>query len=374
MQCTYYIEWGIWTIVTMVMLLAWMRPSGFSVRRVVVPWVFYLTATRFVIAVGTSLVAADHRSGFCFEALGSLVYTLCWAPLLYRTLRSDATFDMFVNAAAYQSGALAGNADDNDDVGRGRSRRSTQVVDDTPLDPEHEGSAEASAAADALGQALAADDDAAAAAATAGDEAPVDSGVMRRFQPLLTTHSLRLIELDSLSVGKMLGSGGFGEVYQGELDSKKVAIKKLMASSRGDALHEFVKEVDVLGKLKHRNIIELIGVVIGRDAQYLVLEFAALGSVFDYVHKRDSNGRRRQLSWPLAWRIALDAARGMAYLHSFDPPILHRDLKSQNLLLTAKYRTKLCDFGLSRVKSLTKTMSRIGTVQWVAPEVLREER
>jgi serine/threonine protein kinase len=197
---------------------------------------------------------------------------------------------------------------------------------------------------------------------------------MKRVKPMLTNYSLRVFELHELEFGKLLGSGGFGEVYKGKLGEEPVAIKKLMASSRGDALHEFVKEVDVLGKLHHRNVIQLRGVVIGKDAQYLVLEFAALGSVFDFIHKRDAQGRRRSLGWSLAWRIALDAARGMSYLHSFDPPLLHRDLKSQNLLLTDKFRTKLCDFGLSRVKSMTKTMSRIGTVQWVAPEVLREER
>jgi serine/threonine protein kinase len=130
----------------------------------------------------------------------------------------------------------------------------------------------------------------------------------------------------------------------------------------------------VLAKLLHPNVIQLRGVVVTRDAQYLVLEFAALGSVFDHIHRRGKDGKRRPMSWALAYRIALGCAKGMAYLHSFEPPILHRDLKSQNLLLTTARRVKLCDFGLSRVKSMTKTMSRIGTVQWVAPEVLREER
>ena len=320
----------------MVMLLAWMRPSGFSVRRVVVPWVFYLTATRLVVAIGVSLVAAEHRSGFCFESLGSLVYTLCWAPLLYRTLRSDATFDMFVNAAAYQSGALD-ESDSEGGVARGDAR-----LDDAPS-RRRATRTDANEAADALSKALRDDahnQNAPDAARDAAESGAADSSVMRRFQPLLSTHSLRLIDLNELQVGKMLGSGGFGEVYTGTLDNETVAIKKLMASSRGDALHEFVKEVDVLGKLHHRNIIELIGVVIGRDAQYLVLEFAALGSVFDYIHKRDSEGRRRQMPWPLAWRIALDAARGMSYLHSFDPPILHRDLSALRGALLSRALTK----------------------------------
>jgi hypothetical protein len=377
--CNYEIEWGIFSVLALTTVLAWMRPSGFTIRRVVVPWLIFLMFSRLLVSVGATLVSFKIFSGFCVEGVGTLLYSLLWAPLLYRTLRSDATFDAFVTAAAYQSGQ----------VESGRSGRDHSGANDAPLTHSSYKSLGGGAGkrAGGGGGGGRSDDDvppvggvggapaaAAVAAAAAAASGEANRGLMQRFQPLVSDHSLRVIELAELELGKLIGSGGFGEVYKGKLDNEAVAIKKLMASSRGDALHEFVKEVDVLGKLHHRNVIQLLGVVIGKDAQYLVLEFAALGSVFDFIHKRDAQGRRRALNWPLAWRISLDSARGMSYLHSFDPPLLHRDLKSQNLLLTDKYRTKLCDFGLSRVKSMTKTMSRIGTVQWVAPEVLREER
>lgn len=374
-QCTYSIEWGIFTLVALVTLLALMRPSGFAMRRVVVPWLVYLTLTRLVVAIGTTLVNFNIYSGLCVEGIGTFFYSLLWAPLLYRTLRSDASFDAFVNAAVDQAGHNGGEGIDESIVDgpvNHSSYRSLAKRDFEDVPPP--GGIVAAQPAAPVAAAAAAAATANGAATTAVANADTDPSLMKRVKPMLTNYSLRVFELHELEFGKLLGSGGFGEVYKGKLGEEPVAIKKLMASSRGDALHEFVKEVDVLGKLHHRNVIQLRGVVIGKDAQYLVLEFAALGSVFDFIHKRDAQGRRRSLGWSLAWRIALDAARGMSYLHSFDPPLLHRDLKSQNLLLTDKFRTKLCDFGLSRVKSMTKTMSRIGTVQWVAPEVLREER
>jgi len=74
--------------------------------------------------------------------------------------------------------------------------------------------------------------------------------------------------------------------------------------------------------------------------------------------------------WELVWHVASGAARGMAYLHSGSPPVLHRDLKSPNLLLDESFTVKICDFGLSRIKSRNGMTGNLGTVQWMAPEVL----
>lgn len=79
--------------------------------------------------------------------------------------------------------------------------------------------------------------------------------------------------------------------------------------------------------------------------------------------------------WPLVRRVAFGAARGMAYLHSGNPPVLHRDLKSANLLLDESYTAKVCDFGLSRLKAQARSMTgNCGTVQWMAPEVLANQK
>ena len=82
----------------------------------------------------------------------------------------------------------------------------------------------------------------------------------------------------------------------------------------------------------------------------------------------------RALPWKLTLQIMRDTAAGMEYLHLHQPIIIHRDLKSQNLLLDKSWTTKVADFGISRVKGMTATMTRIGTPQWMAPEVLREEK
>jgi hypothetical protein len=187
---------------------------------------------------------------------------------------------------------------------------------------------------------------------------------------LVKSGKLKMVEPDELEMGELIGSGGFGEVYNAQYRGSRVAVKRLLASARGDAFTEFLKEVGVLARLKHPNIVRLVGVSFGGAEQLLILELCSRGSLYDILKKASP----ADMPFRLIHSIGLDAARAMHYLHTtFDRPILHRDLKSQNVLLTESLSAKVCDFGFSRM-SVTKTMSRIGTVQWVAPEVLRGER
>jgi serine/threonine protein kinase len=104
---------------------------------------------------------------------------------------------------------------------------------------------------------------------------------------------------------------------------------------------------------------------------YIVIEFMPKGSLYQIIHDKTI-----ALPWDRIRTIAIDAARGMSYLHNSDPIIIHRDLKSQNLLVDDNWRVKVCDFGLSRIYKDTQStkMTACGTPCWTAPEVLRRNR
>jgi serine/threonine protein kinase len=143
-----------------------------------------------------------------------------------------------------------------------------------------------------------------------------------------------------------------------------------------DVVRDFVQEVRVQGRLRHHNVVPLLGVCLDRDNQSLVSPFLSGGSLFDalgQVSQREDQ-RKSQLAGRVILRLLRGVAIGMQYLHSFRPPILHRDLKSQNVLLDENKEAKLTDFGLARSQSDSGTMTATGTMHWCAPEVLARER
>jgi serine/threonine protein kinase len=151
----------------------------------------------------------------------------------------------------------------------------------------------------------------------------------------------------------------------------------------------FLREINTMSRLQHPNITLLVGVAVSSDDCYLLTEYVQRGSLFDLIHSKRrkvsfsffpglvicliSNSKVR-MSWANVITVLRGTTVGMDYLHSMDPPFLHRDLKSQNLLIGDHWLVKICDFGMARVKSLGVTMTKLGTLQWVAPEVLRDER
>lgn len=116
--------------------------------------------------------------------------------------------------------------------------------------------------------------------------------------------------------------------------------------------------------LRHPNIVLFLGACIKPPNLGLVLEFCNKGSLWSVLQNHEIS-----LTWEDRKKIALDTAKGVYYLHSFNPPILHRDLKSLNLLLDDSFRTKLIDFGWTRKLDIIMT-GKIGTYQWMAPEVI----
>ncbi|CAM8921386.1 unnamed protein product [Rhodiola kirilowii] len=123
-------------------------------------------------------------------------------------------------------------------------------------------------------------------------------------------------------------------------------------------------------RLRHPNVLLFMGAITSGQHLCIVTEYLPRGSIFNLLKKNAS-----KLDWRRRVSIAMDIARGMNYLHHCKPPIIHRDLKSSNLLVDRNWTVKVGDFGLSRLKLETylKTKSGKGTPQWMAPEVIRNE-
>ncbi|KAK3132035.1 hypothetical protein QOZ80_6AG0514890 [Eleusine coracana subsp. coracana] len=179
------------------------------------------------------------------------------------------------------------------------------------------------------------------------------------------------IQWEEITLGERVGLGSFGEVYRGEWHGTEVAVKKFLQQDiTSDALEEFRTEVRIMKRVRHPNVVLFMGAVTRIPNLSIVTEFLPRGSLFRLIHRPNNQlDERRRL------RMALDVARGMNYLHNCTPLIVHRDLKSPNLLVDKNWVVKVCDFGLSRIKHSTFLSSRstAGTAEWMAPEVLRNE-
>ncbi|OAE23955.1 hypothetical protein AXG93_1217s1680 [Marchantia polymorpha subsp. ruderalis] len=171
--------------------------------------------------------------------------------------------------------------------------------------------------------------------------------------------------------GARIGEGSCGTVYRATWLGSDVAVKLFSGQAYcPEVLDEFRQEVSIMKAMRHPNVLLFMGAITEPRHMSIVTEFVPRGSLFRILH-RSGQG----LSWNRRLAMALDIALGMNYLHNRSPPILHRDLKSSNLLVTEHWRVKVGDFGLSRLKSsryLTRNSDK-GTAQWMAPEVLRDE-
>ncbi|GFQ05189.1 serine/threonine-protein kinase edr1 [Phtheirospermum japonicum] len=171
------------------------------------------------------------------------------------------------------------------------------------------------------------------------------------------------ISWEDLTIGEQIGQGSCGTVYHGLWYGSDVAVKAFSKL-------EYTDEVSLMKRLRHPNILLFMGAVTTPQRLCIVTEFLPRGSLFRFLQKNTSKLEMRRRI-----QMALDIARGMNYLHHFNPPIIHRDLKSSNLLVDKNWTVKVGDFGLSRLKHETylTTKTGRGTPQWMAPEVLRNE-
>ncbi|KAJ4816067.1 G-type lectin S-receptor-like Serine/Threonine-kinase [Rhynchospora pubera] len=144
-----------------------------------------------------------------------------------------------------------------------------------------------------------------------------------------------------------LGEGGFGPVYKGKLPSgQEVAIKRLSAKS-GQGLKEFQNEVQVISKLQHRNLVQLLGCCIHGEEKLLLYEFMANKSLDTFLFDQK---KARELDWEKRYKIIQGICRGLLYLHQDSRlRIIHRDLKASNILLDEDFNAKISDFGMAHI-------------------------
>ncbi|ESW25765.1 hypothetical protein PHAVU_003G063700 [Phaseolus vulgaris] len=188
-------------------------------------------------------------------------------------------------------------------------------------------------------------------------------------------YNLEVIEeaTNNFDESRRIGSGGYGTVYYGVLGNKEVAVKKM----RSNKSKEFYAELKVLCKIHHINIVELLGYANGEDDLYLVYEYVPNGSLSDHLHDPLLKGNQ-PLSWSVRVQIALDAAKGLEYIHDYTKArYVHRDIKSSNILLNDKFRAKVGDFGLAKLVDRTDDENFIatrlvGTPGYLPPESLKE--
>lgn len=170
----------------------------------------------------------------------------------------------------------------------------------------------------------------------------------------------------------LLGKGGFGQVYKGILpDSKiEVAVKRISKEST-QGLREFVSEIASIGRLRHRNLVQLLGWYRRRDDFLLVYDYMANGSLDKFLFEEP----KMILNWEQRFKIIKDVASGLLYLHEgYEQVVIHRDVKASNVLLDEELNGRLSDFGLARLYehgANPNTTRVVGTLGYLAPELPR---
>ncbi|XP_061358370.1 lysM domain receptor-like kinase 3 [Gastrolobium bilobum] len=192
-------------------------------------------------------------------------------------------------------------------------------------------------------------------------------------KPVVFTYEEIFSSTDGFSDPNLLGHGTYGSVYYSLLRDQEVAIKRMTATKT----REFMSEMKVLCKVHHANLVELIGYAASHDELFLVYEYAQKGSLRSHLHDPQNKGHS-SLSWIMRVQIALDAARGLEYIHEHTKAhYVHRDIKTSNILLDASFRAKISDFGLAKLVGKTNegeisTTKVVGTYGYLAPEYLSD--
>ncbi|KAG9450503.1 hypothetical protein H6P81_010468 [Aristolochia fimbriata] len=175
---------------------------------------------------------------------------------------------------------------------------------------------------------------------------------LEKCHSTLYTHIFSYKELEeatnNFDSSRELGDGGFGTVYFGKLrDGRSVAVKRLYENNY-KRVEQFMNEVKILSSLRHQSLVTLFGCTSRHSRELLlVYEFIPNGTVADHLH--GDHAHKGALTWPVRMNIAIETAEALAYLHAIEPPIIHRDVKTNNILLDSNFCVKVADFGLSRL-------------------------
>ncbi|XVE84251.1 hypothetical protein DITRI_Ditri16bG0155700 [Diplodiscus trichospermus] len=172
----------------------------------------------------------------------------------------------------------------------------------------------------------------------------------------------------NFSLRNLIGTGGFGSTYKAELvPGYHVAVKRL-SIGRFQGFQQFDAEIRTLGRIRHKNLVTLIGYYVGENEMFLVYNYLSGGNLETFIH--DKFGKNAQ--WSVIYKITMDIAQALAYLHySCVPRIVHRDIKPSNILLDENLNAFLSDFGLARLLEVSETHATTdvaGTFGYVAPE------
>ncbi|KAJ1383362.1 Serine/threonine-protein kinase, active site [Sesbania bispinosa] len=185
---------------------------------------------------------------------------------------------------------------------------------------------------------------------------------------------------NNFSLENKIGAGSFGVVYKGKLtDGREVAIKRGETGSKMKKYQEkesaFESEIAFLSRLHHKHLVRLVGYCEEKDERLLVYEYMKNGALYDHLHDKNNveKGSSVLNSWKMRIKIALDASRGIEYLHNYAvPSIIHRDIKSSNILIDATWTARVSDFGLSLMSpesdSEYKPTKAAGTLGYIDPE------
>lgn len=217
-----------------------------------------------------------------------------------------------------------------------------------------------------------------AAAPATGRTAAIDPGAAQ-------ASACKAIDIGDVIIDRMIGQGKFSEVFLGHFAGEAVAIKTVHDNTAW-------REVELLRKVSHASIITMLDAILMNTTIHIIMELCSGGTLFDRLHFLKPSAI--PLSWPQRMRICTSVASAMEYLHGLDPPIIHRDLKSLNLLLAEPVKNavdmpiiKVADLGLGRMlKTRRQAMTQdsatgstsdqtlltmqVGTVQWMAPELI----
>ncbi|CAL9754088.1 unnamed protein product [Musa acuminata subsp. burmannicoides] len=164
----------------------------------------------------------------------------------------------------------------------------------------------------------------------------------------------------------LIGQGAFGPVYKAQMPTGETVAVKVLATNSKQGEKEFQTEVLLLGRLHHRNLVNLVGYCAEKGQHILIYVYMTNGSLASHLYSE----KHEALRWDLRVNIALDVARGLEYLHDGAvPPVVHRDIKSANILLDHSMRARVADFGLSREEMVSHQASNIrGTLGYLDPE------
>ncbi|XP_010256680.1 PREDICTED: calmodulin-binding receptor-like cytoplasmic kinase 2 [Nelumbo nucifera] len=178
---------------------------------------------------------------------------------------------------------------------------------------------------------------------------------------------------ENFSPANKIGQGRFGNVYKGKLkDGSIVAIKRAKKTYDRHLLAEFKNEIQTLSKIEHLNLVKFLGYLEQKDEQIIVIEYVSNGTLREHL-----NGSRGDLGIAERLEIAIDVAHAITYLHMYtDQPIIHRDIKAANILITEKFRAKVADFGFARLSAedpgVTHISTRVkGSAGYLDPEYLK---